>query len=177
MSRASLPYSTIERAMSSRITLLRARVPLPSIHSALNRHASPSTAYPAFKNAHGPTQPQRYASSVERNAAKTLNELPKKDASPSNESANQKKSRFSRFSRFALVSGVVVWVGVEVDKRYNSAAITRSIRTGWMGYVSSPRFYHRNLTFPVVKYRYNDRLWVTSFPLFQPCSEIFRVTR
>ncbi|GHJ89785.1 hypothetical protein NliqN6_6187 [Naganishia liquefaciens] len=119
--------------MSSRITLLRARVPLPSIHSALNRHASPSTAYPAFKNAHGPTQPQRYASSVERNAAKTLNELPKKDASPSNESANQKKSRFSRFSRFALVSGVVVWVGVEVDKRYNSAAITRSIRTGWMG--------------------------------------------
>lgn len=55
------------------------------------------------------------------------------DGPSSNGEANPKRSRLYRFSRFALISGSVIWAGVELDKRYNSAAITRSIRTGWMG--------------------------------------------
>jgi hypothetical protein len=96
---------------------------------------------------YGAAKGQRYrlSSTPQRFASSTTGKVPPPPQRPSSTipegnsrlpgstGGKQKKSRLYRFTRFTLISGALVWTGVELDKRYNSAAVTRSIRTGWMG--------------------------------------------
>lgn len=127
--------SLVDRIMRSSIPTLRPGASISATRTALYRPACASVPCSTVaKNARGGSkQQQRYASSVEYTSANTSDAPSNKDTSANNGGARHKKSRLFRFSRFSLISGAVVWAGVEADKRYNSAAVTRSIRTGWMG--------------------------------------------
>lgn len=141
----SYVFESVSSPTSLCYNMMRPVTRLPRATSAIrvlhNRYSViPSSPYGAAKG-----QRYRLSSTPQRFASSTTGKVPPPPQGPSSTipegnsrlpgstGGKQKKSRLYRFTRFTLISGALVWTGVELDKRYNSAAVTRSIRTGWMG--------------------------------------------
>lgn len=93
------------------------------------------TAFTPLQLRSPPSPVVHYRSFATSPSGHTVNDAPAPSAPPPNR--RQRRSRTFRFARAFVVLGLATYAGLELDQRFNAAAVTRSLRTGWMGLVTT----------------------------------------